>query len=54
MCLLGVWMTTHYIKGFDTPKNPQKGGVVRHFPAKLAKLYNRNISGGEDRIDTKF
>jgi len=25
-------------EGVETPKNPQKGGVVRHFPAKLAKL----------------
>jgi len=33
---------------------PQKGGVVRHFPAKLAKLYNCNSSGVEDRINTKF
>ena len=48
-------MTTHSFKGFNPPpKKTPKGGVVRHFPAKLAKLYNRNISGGEDRIDTKF
>jgi len=29
--------TTHNFKGFKPPKT-QKGGVVRHFPAKLAKL----------------
>ena len=54
MCLLGVWMTTHNIKRFKTPQKTPKGGVIRHFPAKVAKLYNRNISGGEYRIDTKF
>jgi len=54
MCLFGVWMTTHNIKGFKTLKPPPKGGVVRNFPAKVAKLENRNISGGEYRIDTKF
>jgi len=34
---LGVMMMTHNFKGFKPPKNPRKGGVVRHFPAKLAK-----------------
>jgi len=35
----GVWLTTHsIIKGFETPKKPQAAGVIKHFPAKLAKL----------------
>jgi len=29
-------MTTHNIKGFKTPKNSPKRGVVGHFLAKLA------------------
>ena len=28
---LGVWMTTHNIKGFNPLQKTQKGGVVRHF-----------------------
>jgi len=36
------WRPT-ILSGFKTPKNP-KGGVVRHFPAKLGKLYKIVIS----------
>ena len=37
-------MTTHNIKEFKTPKNPQKGSVVRHFPAKVAKLWQNKVT----------
>jgi len=33
---VGVLMATHNFNGFKPPQN-QKRGVVRHFPAKLAK-----------------
>jgi len=29
MCLLGVWMTTHYIKGFKTPKRGALLGIFQ-------------------------
>jgi len=32
--------------GFGWGSKPPWRGVVRHFPAKMAKLQNRNISGG--------
>jgi len=34
MCLLGVWMTTHNIKGFKTPKKPKKGAWLGIFQPK--------------------
>jgi len=41
------------LEGVQTPKKP-KGGVVRHFPGKVANSQNNNISDDDDRIDTKF
>jgi len=34
MCILGVWVTTHNIEGFKTPKNPQKGAWLGIFQPK--------------------
>ena len=34
MCLLGVWVTTHNIKGLKTPKTPQKGAWLGIFQPK--------------------
>ena len=35
MCLLGVWVTTHNIKGFKTPKTLKKGAWLGIFQPKL-------------------
>ena len=41
------------LQGVQTPKKPQKGAWLGIFQPNWQNQ-NRNIFGGEDRIDTKF
>ena len=44
-------MTTQNIKGFKNPKTPKKGACLGILQPKWQNYKNRNISGGEYRID---
>jgi len=54
VCRFWLSLILHPISGIKLPKNPNFGGVNRHFPAKRVKYWNVHIIKTTASIITKF